>query len=83
MDAPEIGPSGRSQGTRQSGFSCAGHVLDEEVAFREQRDQSQSDGVIFAYQDLPYGIGKRPAQFGDIGSNRLRSVVHRAVRDRF
>ena len=44
------------QGLRQRGLAHAGHVFDEQVAARQQRDQRELDGFVLAANDAGDGL---------------------------
>ena len=88
LDAPE-GPVDRAgEGLGKGGLAHSGDVLDEEMALREQADQSEVDDVVLAVDHQGDVVGKRqvpvreaaPRRLGlDCGHTVLLAVAARAT----
>src|SRR6266542_2763531 len=52
LDAPERAAQGAGQGLGEHRLACPGHVLDQEVAATEERDDRELDLVVLAEDDL-------------------------------
>ena len=60
------------QGVRQSRLADPGHILDEQVTPRQERDQRELDGLLLTLERAPDRLTQRLERrqlLGDAGSN--------------
>ncbi len=73
LQAVEAARHGAGQGLRQGGLADAGHVLDEQMAARQQADEGQPDDFGLAANGRPEG----GLQFGQLGEDFGRESSRR------
>ena len=64
LDPAEDTADGTGEGLGEQGLADAGHVLDEQVAAGEQRDERQLDRLRLAPQDLLHLVADDPGEAG-------------------
>ena len=72
LDALKRTVKGMRQGLREGRFAHSGHVFDQKMASRQQGDQSQLDGLVFAANNACDGAlqlrdGRRRGRGGRCG----------------
>ena len=71
LDAAELAVNGLGQGARQRRFADAGHVLQQDVAARQQAHERELDGFALAH-DRGFDIGQQRVELLPGGGGVLR-----------
>ena len=59
LHAAQLAADGLGDGARERRLADAGHVLDEQVAAGEERDERELDGVLLAFERTLHGLTQR------------------------